>query len=200
MSDSGIEHGFNPAQGGRVKCLHSVLVEILDYPSPRSVWELSDFATHPISVSLGEETPPEELHLSNNPITGTGLALLRQALASNHRLKVPNTVQCKIDAAGFGEFCQTSRGSESLVKVMSSHKAIRDDGATQYAEAIKVHPTLKDVDLEWGEIDDAGCRAIFGVLAVSPAIEQFSVRNDLIMDGVYAHGREPKGVIFECQV
>ena len=73
---------------------------------------------------------------------------------------VQNTVQCKIDAPGFGEFCQRIRGSESLVKVMFGDNAIRDDGATQFAEVIKVHPTLKDVDLELCEIGDAEDRAI----------------------------------------
>jgi Ran GTPase-activating protein (RanGAP) involved in mRNA processing and transport len=126
----------------------------------------------------------EELSLSGNPLTGRGLAALGPALVTNGALRVLAVQRCKIDPAGFGEFCGELEKNTALVRVNFGHNALRDDGSKRIAPVLEVHPSLRDVNMDLCEIGDGGAAAIFEALAQSTVIERFSLRNNLIRNGL----------------
>jgi Leucine-rich repeat (LRR) protein len=140
--------------------------------------------TGAIAVPLAEVSDLEELDLSQNPLGGKGIAALGPAVASCRKLLVLSVVQCKIEADGFIEFCNDLEKNHTLTKLRFGHNPLRDRGTVGLAPVIEAHPALKDVDLELCEIGDVGAAPLFPALALSPAIVRFSVKNNLIRDGL----------------
>jgi Ran GTPase-activating protein (RanGAP) involved in mRNA processing and transport len=124
----------------------------------------------------------EELDLSGNPIGGRGASAIK--LAGNKKLRVLSLAHCKIEAAGFGEFCADVAKNSALVRVSFAHNPLRDEGAMRFAAVLPAHSSLREVDLELCEISDPGAEALFPALAQSPSVDRFSVKNNLIRNGL----------------
>ena len=126
----------------------------------------------------------QELDLSKNPIGEKGILPLAHAISTNTSLKKLNIAGCKIQAQGFVDFCDLLELNMNLVTLIAHHNPIRDEGATKMADVIRVHPTLKEIDLEVCEIGDPGSKELFSAAVVSSALEKISVKNNLINDGI----------------
>ena len=141
--------------------------------------------TTSLSVPLSKPTCHlQELNLSRNAIGGRGISSLGHGIQSNTSLHRLDVSACKIQQAGFIEFCDQFINNEFLVSLTIHHNPIRDDGVTSLAHVIEKHPSLKELDLELCEISDKGCTELFKAASKSPSLVKISVKNNLIRDGL----------------
>jgi Ran GTPase-activating protein (RanGAP) involved in mRNA processing and transport len=140
--------------------------------------------TTAIAVPLSSTSELQGLNLSSNPLCGRGVAALGNAIAKCRALTFFSVVQCKIEAAGFTEFCRDLEKNATLTRLMLGRNPLRDEGVKALGPVITAHPSLKDLDLELCEISDEGAKYLFPPLSTAPAIERFSVKNNLIREGL----------------
>ncbi|OHT08780.1 hypothetical protein TRFO_22611 [Tritrichomonas foetus] len=137
-----------------------------------------------IAVPLASDSTLKEFNISRNPIGGRGISMVGPAIAINKKLKVFKASGCQVDGNGFNEFCLDLLKNVGITSIVVSNNPILDDGVSTLVELIKVHPTLRELDLEMTELTDMGAIPLFEVIPLCKTLEKISFKNNLVHDGI----------------
>jgi hypothetical protein len=79
---------------------------------------------------------------------------------------------CKISATRFLAFCNALFHNTALEIFSCQHNPIRDERAVELTHVPNVWTAIRQIDLELHEIGDAGAKALFAVIEVSPTLHR----------------------------